>query len=272
MFNVIYEKAHSDYTAVTLGGTYTFKNAININTNRRYGIRVDKIVMSNSIPNIFDGTINGTPVNTRYIRISNDDFATHTDIILDIGNYSVAQIQNAINAVAGSWYKDTNDPAFTMNINEALKKIYISIDSTKLYLGTQFAIDFGESPSGLSSDIWKVLGIGSGQTKSFNTDGIHTFTGIPRINYFGDAAYIEIIGIGSLGYKSGLSSFVIASVDFTGTDTNKWITVNQSQLFTPCEMPSLFKTFDVRVVSRDGEEILAYGDAYITVFITFMAL
>ena len=252
-------------TTDTFNGVYEFQNGIILNKNNSWGVRVEKIIMSATIPNIFTHTEKGITTNTKLFRVSNDNI-TYTTVELDEGNYSISQINNAIQNIISSWMIDSSDSAFFIGINTALNKVYIVIDSTKLSVGTQFCIDFS------ISDIWRVFGIGESQSKIFTTDGSFGFEGNPRLNFFGDAAFIILQGVGLTSYYNGVLSRTLESLEFVGSDVNKWIFINQSQHYYPVSLPPYFKEFSVEVKSIYGNDIVTFGNGYIYISLVFKIL
>jgi hypothetical protein len=243
MFQVSYSKTLTSIG--TFGGTMKFQNPRNINTNQHWSVRLQRTTISTSIPNVFQ--YNG--INTGLIRVSNDDGATHTDIQLENGNYSVSQINSAVNATVSSWWKTSGDWGIQIKVNEALRRVYLVIDSTKLVDPGQIVVDFSRS------NVDQLLGIGS--TKVFDADGVYEFTEYPKIDWFGNAAYISITGIGSLSYVNGLSSYIIGAIDFID-GSNQYVFVNNSPNFVSCDLPSYWSSFSVDFLDRNGTSIVGF--------------
>jgi hypothetical protein len=246
-------------TLSEVNGSVKFSTGININTNQKYYVRVNRASISRYIPNIYTyGS-----VSTHIVKVSRDDGVTWITITLDTGNYSISQINNAINYAIAAWYTDTSDPAFTLSVNTAISRCYITIDSTKLLApGTQLQIDFS------ASSINELLGFVT--TDVFTTDGLFDASDNAKIDWHGNEAYFEILGLGNISNVNGKLSNKICTVEFVG-DQNQYTYTNNSENWQPVSIPSYFTGFDVKVVDRYNRNILIY-DGYASITLEFKSM
>lgn len=186
----------------SLDGYVTLQQNVYLNPQRPHYIRVLAATISTSFPNIYN--YNG--FNNGLIRLSNDNWATHTDIQLDNGIYTASQIQSAVNSTIASWYTDSTDQAFKLQTNTALRKCYIILDSSKLVAPfTQICVDFGQSY------LWQLLGFSA--TKTFHVDGTYEADLYPMFDWFGNRVAIRLNGIAPyFSVRNGTSSTEICSI------------------------------------------------------------
>lgn len=203
--------------------------------------------VSTRIPNVY----NYGGYNNGLVRVSNDDFATHTDVQLNDGIYTVADIMSAINHAVSSWHTDVdNDPAFIMEANDVIGQVYIIIDSTKLATGTQFAIDFSQS------SIYDLLGFVT--TKSFNADGTYSASDLAKVDTFGNLLSVQISGFGAISIVNTETSNEIATIDLTNTEGGNLYRIKSDQttavnIYPPFEISA----YTIKLVgSRDSKQIL----------------
>jgi hypothetical protein len=74
----------------------------------------------------------------------------------------------------GSWYQDVNVPALVISANPVTNNITIVLDSSKLSVGTQIAVDLSRSL------IWQLLGFTNSSV--FTTNGTFTNVNVPNFN------------------------------------------------------------------------------------------
>lgn len=213
--------------------------------------------VSKAIPNIFSV---GDFTN-RIIRTTKDNWATHDDIQLDIGSYTVSTISKAINETIGTdYYTDASDPAFTMYSNTTLEKVYIVIDNSKMISGT-FGIDFGQSM------IYELLGFVD--TKIFTGSGISTASDFAQLDYYGNVLKIYLDGLGPLSIENNKSSNLVATIDMNSADGKNVYSVDTTGYNTPITLtgvPSELYAYTIRLIgSREDRPIyISQGEIYLS--------
>lgn len=204
--------------------------------------------ISRSIPNVY----NYGGVNNGLIRVSNDDWSTHTDIQLDNGIYSAQQISNAINETISAWYTDPIAPAILIQTNSVLGKAYVELDQSKMASGTHIGIDFSQS---LVYDL-----LGFVDTKIFSTTTTLTATAshMAKLDWFGNIMSISIEGFGNLSLVNADTSTEICQVALDANTGQNLYTVNTDayapvNIYIGNETPSYTISFKG---SRDNKQIL----------------
>jgi hypothetical protein len=195
--------------------------------------------------NVFSD-FNGETTNT--LKVSRDGGTTFSTIILPVGNYSIEQLNRAINDSISAWITDAEDSSFNLFYKDPTGKCYIVIDSSKLTApGTQFQINF-------DSDISKLVGT---TTKLYEIDNTYTFEDAPKMNYFGDVLYVVFEnGFGNLNSRNARSSNALCSVPLTkrNASDNFFYIQNNSITFNDCIIEKPLKGYSIKVKSDDGRD------------------
>jgi len=196
-------------TLTSFGSPGTTENVvlsmpIKIGSNAK--VRLIDFHIDAQICNIF----NYGGINNGLVAVSNDDWTTTTVIQLDNGVYSsVSNIQNAINKTIAGWYIDYNDPGIVIQSNPVLGKNYMTIDSTKLAVAGQLAINFAYNGSLLG----ELLGFTAPAT--FNTDGLKEADAFAQVDFIGNEISVKFIGLGNLSMVNNEPSTEIARVNLS---------------------------------------------------------
>lgn len=183
--------------------TITLQAPLRFEKVRKQAIRLIKASFSSQIPNVYSiGTFNNG-----LFALSRDGGVNWTNIQLDDGVYSIANIQSALNATVATWWTDDNDPGITIQYNTATFMVYIDLDSTKLVApGTQLGIDLS------LSDCSALLGYNDPANQTFITDALHTADSYAKMNWCGDSVSIILDGFGPVSVKNGALSNELCSI------------------------------------------------------------
>jgi hypothetical protein len=163
-------------------------------------LKLQKANFSNLIPNVF----NSGGMNNGLVNISIDNGVNWLAVQLPNGVYTIATLNAAINAAITAVWTSPASSGFLLAYNTATNLVYTSLDSTKLLVAGQLVVDYSVS------DIWRLLGYTA--TKVFNIDGLWGAPSAARINWFGDSISLNIIGLGIVSVKNGVSSYEIANI------------------------------------------------------------
>lgn len=245
-------------TTDILDGTVYLNPPLQADSRLQHTVKIVDIQIPSRIPNIFN--FGGT--NTGLVRVSNG--TTTINIQLDDGVYSATSLSNAINSVIETWYSDITNPAFTIEANTTVSKLYITIDSSKLNVAGQFTINFNYN----NSKMYELLGFSA--VKEFTTDGIFTSDVYPKMNYFGDSIECQIGGFGSLMLKNGAPSEQIATIPIIRTTSNAYYYPSNGLIppEIPCRVGSSVNSFTVKFIGRDKQCIAYDGDVIVNFVIT----
>ena len=209
-----------------------------------------------NVHNYFDAPVS-LRENTGYLRVSKDQGVTWRNIQLTDGNYTVDQIQNAINASIVDWLTNQADSCFSLRVNGPLAKCYVEIDSTKLAAGTGFYIDFAPTDgNGIVSSLAYLLGFTS--PSLLNSDGLHPANDIANIDYYGNFCSIQAQGFGYTSIVNEKSTYEIAQVDLTNVRGN--VILYPSDGITtpgiPVNPPSIFNNYSFSFYGTNGKPVL----------------
>lgn len=243
-------------TTDILDGSVAINPPLQADGRLNHTLQIVNIQIPSRVPNVF----NYGGVNTGLVRVSN---GTNTvNIQLADGVYSAYSISKAINSVIDTWYTDVLDPAFTLEANSTVNKLYVTIDSTKMNVNGQFTIDFNYS----NSMMYDLLGFSA--VKAFNTDGLHESDVYPKMNYFGDKIECDISGFGPLMLKNGTPSEQVANIPLIPTQSNAYYYpangINCPEV--PCRLSSNLSAFSVKFIGRD-KQCIAYDGEVIVDFV-----
>jgi len=230
--------------------------------NRKKAYRVIRVILSPEIPNIYSyGNFNNTKVN-----ISNDGGTTWISVNFKNGIYTIQEMQDSINNVANqlNWYSKSTDPAFILNYNPATRFIYTKIDSSKMLLPSQFAVDYSVSA------FYQMLGYTS-LTCTFLVDGLFTASLSPQIDV--QSTYLEIFMscIQGTRWLNGNLNSAIARIPISTSSTATEIvfpsaTTGYISPTVPASIPSTIESFDISIRTGNGTEcVFLYGNCIIEV-------
>lgn len=229
---------------------YEFKYPLRISQHQHFKMRIQYASISSYMPNIITNENNT-------IRYSLNGGTTWSTITMEIGKYSVDQLNSAINSVLNTYYTDTSQPAFKLKVNTALYKVYIVIDSSKLNIpGAQLQIDMSVST------FYDTIGFSLANAIITN-DGLYTATNNAKIDNYGSCANVYLGGISSsLAYYNGSQSSWACRIPFTGTDVNEYIYINNSSSYVPVQLPAEFFGIYINVKSNDGNDIRIFDGSF----------
>lgn len=237
-------------------GSINLQQPLLLTQDRQRAYRVLRVIMSPEIANVYQY---GGFDNSK-LRISNDGGATWKNIQLQNGNYSTLKmLQDAINDVANqfNWYTSTSDPAILINANDATGLVYTKLDSTKLAIGTQIAIDYG------LSTIYNLFGYPVGAC-IFITDGIKTATNPPQVDTQGTYGRVYVSFISNCRWLNGQIDNSICKIPFVLAGGIEYIYPSTGtgviSPVIPCVFPSYVQAFKVSFKNQFGNEIIfMYG-------------
>lgn len=235
----------------TFDGTVNFDTPLRVNSSRPHTFKVVRASITSNLPNVY----NYGSVNNGLIRVSNDGGSTWTTIQLTDGVYSVNSLNNAINDVISVWMTSSSDSAFILRANTVINKCYIIIDSTKLSVGIQFAIDFGDTIS-LAYDL-----LGFVATQNFNTDGTHTGDAFPKLDYQGNNVKIFVNGFGPLAIEEGESTKLACTIPLsTSSVLNEYVYGQNGEVpfEVPCKVSDPLTTYSIEVRGDNSNTIVGY--------------
>ncbi len=172
---------------------------------RKY-FRLIKCNFSKLLANIHNLTTGPFIENNGLIRVSQTGGAPWTSIQLENGLYTVFDIELAINKSVEAWWALPTDPGFKIRGNASTQRTYTILDSTKLAVPGQLAIDYS------SSLIWNFLGYSDPLARTFILDGEYDSASFANVNWFGDSLSLVIRGLGPISLKNGAQSFEAANI------------------------------------------------------------
>ena len=198
----------------SMDGSIYLDNPLSLNGNTPLYLKLIKFSISSYIPNVY----NYGGVNNALVRCSKDNGVTWDVIQLSDGVYTIPLINSAIQSAISTYWTDPSDPGFFLRYNTATYQTYISIDSSKLAVPSQFCIDFNYN----NSRMYELLGFIT--VKSFNTDGNHIASDFAKIDWFGNNISVQLNGFGPISILNGKSSLEICNVPLsTAQVTNEYV-------------------------------------------------
>lgn len=231
---------------------------VQLDPNRKKAYRILRATISPVTVNVYKyNNFDNTTVN-----ISNDGGVTWTTVQFKNGNYStLLMLQNGINDVANQlgWYKSTSDPGIIINSNDATQYAYVKLDSSKLALAGQLAIDFSVS------QMYKLLGFNLA-TCTFLVDGIHTGDNPPSVDTQGTYVRIYCSLVQNSRWRDGKLDASLCKIPFVtggneieiiypGTNTG---TISP---IIPASIPSIINSFTVSFKNANGDDyVWGYGN------------
>lgn len=238
----------------TRNGSVTLRQPIYLDANKRKMFRILRVMMSPEIPNVY----NNGGIDTTKINLSNDDGATWVTCLLKTGVYTIGMLNDAINNVAElqNWWKTAGDFGYELNYNPATKMVYVKLDSSKLSVGTQLAIDFGVSQVG------QMLGF-SATNDTFKTDAVHTADLVPKLDWQGQ--YVEVFCsiIQGVRWVNGQISSALCRIPISASASEIiWPSANNGMIspLIPASIPSAIQSFDFTIKNAYGRDcIFLYG-------------
>ena len=204
--------------------TVAFRTPMQLPVSNQIKIKVNRVQISDRIPNIFNGYPFSLPFDNTRLRIGTD---VHPYSVVQLENglyFNAIVLQAAINKVIEGlgWWTDPTDPGLTIHENTIINKLVITIDSTKLVAahGTQFMLDLRKSTTG--SDLAYTLGFPD--TTEFTADGQYNSTLVPQMDTQGTACIVCCSIMPQRMINESVLPYV-AEVDFAGkttTSDNVW--------------------------------------------------
>jgi hypothetical protein len=226
-------------------GTDTFDNAIVFASSSKKQIKLVTGNISKLIPNVF----NYGGVNTGLVRVSKDAGLNWTSIQLENGIYSVTQISNAINSTVSAWYTDSASPALEIHTNTAVEKVYLTLDSSKLLVPGQIAIDFS------LSSISALLGFTA--PTSFLVDGTYEADAYAQVDWFGNLLSVQLVGFGTLSIADGHPGYELCQVDLTQSAGNLYLVDGSQYTFVDINPSLRVNSYQVQFIgSRSNRPIV----------------
>lgn len=199
--------------------TVAFPTPMQLPISNQIKIKVNRIQISDRIPNVFNAYPYGFPFNNTRLRVGTD-VDPYFFIKLDPGLYfNAAVIEAAINKTLNSlgWWTDPTNPGLTILENNIIDRLVITIDSTKLAAGhgTQFYLDLRKSTTGC--DMAYTLGFAD--TTEFTVDGEFTSTQEPQMDTQGTSCIVCCSIMPSRMINETVLPY-LAEVDFAGKTTS----------------------------------------------------
>ena len=188
-----------------------------INPNRKHWVRLIKVILSKSIPNIYTiGTFNNTKIN-----ITKDGGSTWDTIQLVAGKYTVQSLNAAItqSMLQLTYFTNLAEPPITLAYNLSTEFAYVTLDSAgSTFTGTQIGIDF---TAGTTSTINTNLGFISSST--FTTDATHQADAYPQMDQQGTTIDVNINIATGLKSINGSNVNTLVTVPLAGGSDNEYI-------------------------------------------------
>lgn len=195
--------------------------------------------------------------NNGFVKVSRDLGATWRSIQLEDGNYSVSQIESAINESIADWLTAPTVSCFTLRANTVLGKCYVEIDSSKLSAGTGFQIDFAATDgSGLVSQMGTLLGFTAPTLLA--GEGLHPANTIALIDYFGNFCSVEFYGAWFTSISNSSSSYEVCRINLTNSVGNV-ITFPSDGVIPPTipiKPPREFSEYEIRFMGSNGKPMV----------------
>ena len=237
-------------------GTVNFRQPVYLDQNKRKQFRVLRIMMSPSIPNVY----NYGGVNTTTIKLSRDGGTTWVTCLLKNGIYTIKMFEDAINDVGtqSSWWLNAGDYGYVLSYNPATQFVYVTLDSTKLTANpaNQLCIDFSISQTGI------LLGFSSTNNK-FITDGLHNADLSPQVDWQGQ--YVEVFCsiIQGCRWINGQLSSSLCRVPIVNTTSEIIFPSANTGMISPlifASIPSVIQSMEFRFVNQFGRPaVFLYG-------------
>ena len=243
-------------------GNVYMKQQKQLDENKKKAYRVIRVILSPEIPNIYTyGSFTNAKVN-----ISNDGGMTWVSVNFKNGIYTIQEMQDSINDVANQlgWYSKSTEPALILSYNPATRMIYTKIDSGKMLLPSQFAIDYAVSL------FYQMLGYTS-LTCTFLTDGLFTASLPPQVDTQSTYLEIFITCIQGTRWVNGNLNSSIARIPISTSSTATEIvfpsaTTGYISPTIPALIPSTIESFDISIRTGNGAEcVFLYGNCIIEV-------
>lgn len=265
-------KKDESITLSDLNISTELNNPIKLDPTRNYIISTQISSLSSYIPNVFEY---GSFHNNR-LRISRDGGVSYTTIDYGYGNFTIANINEAISnyLLTSGWDKTTRTRAsITIGVNSTNNLAYLILDSTQLDVGgTQAAIDFTNN-DGSKIDEW--LGLLAGP---YIADNVYNATGSGRVNYWGDNIIARTnlsldsqLDANAVGNRNSKFSNILYSIPFPLSSARGVIIFPSYQTTNNNQDKVLFtreiNTFSLQFSGdRDtSSSILFFGDAQVSI-------
>ena len=244
---IIYKKVLSTSKGVQDGdGTIIFQEPMLFSQGSRKYVRLVEASIPSNMVNICSNYLN------------NKVQVTLNETILPIitfpdGIYTTTSLQGALNSAIASYLVDVNDPGILIKTNTTLQKVYIQFVSAK------FKPLVGVAISSISlnlsiSNIYVVLGY----TATTSLTGLNDTFPAPnyaKLDYFGNRAYIDIIGLGTLAIVNNTTSTTIGTINLATDNTTNTYTYpryGEQPLFYELGISNMINSYTVKIYGQDG--------------------
>lgn len=260
-----YNRKTDEVTGLDLGtrsGTVNLRQSINLDQNKKKAFRVSRVIMSPEIPNVY--TYNG--FTNDKLRCSNDGGATWITIGLKTGIYTVTQIEESIIAVLNTlnWFTKPTDAGITLSYNPATRYIYTKLDSSKLLVVGQLAIDYSTL-----GNMYQTLGYELA-TSIFLVDGLYTATLPPALDSQSTYVELKMSCIQGVRWINGQLSNSICRIPIQSGGQTEIVWPASATGFIspliPASIPSTIDSFTINVITGNGREcVFMYGNLIIEI-------
>ena len=180
----------------------TLVQPVTFNDNRPRKYRVNRVILSPEIPNIYSyGSFNNTQM-----RISINGGVAWSIVQFSNGVFTINMIQDSItNAFAQTGSLVVGGIPVIVSYNPATHFVYVTLQSTALTAG-QVGVDFG------FSSFYQLLGFDTPAHSKFIADGTYTAQGIPNLDSQGTSILVSMDIIQGARYKNGVFSNIVCRV------------------------------------------------------------
>jgi hypothetical protein len=252
--------------------TENLSSPINLDSNKKYKMKVQEAGLSSNICNIFN--INGQ--NNGLLRLSNNGGSTWYDLQISNGIYQLSGIANLINSTLDSygWWKPGGVYGFTFSANTEMQIIYFlmnssllksgSLDTNGNMIGSQLGIQFDYK----GSLLYQVLGYNAGSA-TFTTDGTYAAPNIARIDYFGNTVSV-LLDLCSTRIRNGIPSNELLAFNLASGKVGNmyYYPISNTTPYVPVNLPNTITSYSLKFVSSQDLNqniyLLSGSEAYVT--------
>lgn len=265
-----------EYTATsdsTTGNTFGYRKGIvnmiqpiTFDPNKKKAYQVQSVILSPEIPNVY----NYDGFDNTKVKISNDGGTTWVTVQFPNGIYQINMIEATVtNAfLQAGWIPDETFVPIVIDYNPATRLVYIQVDTTKLSVGTQAAVDFG------ASQMYRLLGFPTAVSAKFLLDGTFSATLAPEVDTQG--TYINVVcnAINASRFINGQLSNVIAKVPIVNSGNGIEIvfpSASTGSINTPfieASIANYLPSFTIDFLQPNGKSaVFLYGNAIVQLII-----